>query len=137
MRRSTVMYGVAILMLTLLTSLPGAASDSDWKKIGSKEFNAKNNEASMRVGVEDGFFRWLKFGAQGGKINLKKVTVHFSGGKEEVFDNFVTIKDGGETRVVPIAGVIKKAMTRIEFEYEIKGDAKKVKVTTYGRRDKD
>ena len=134
MRKMTAICGVAFLVVTLLASFPSAASDSDWKRIGSKELKAKNNEASMRVGVEEGFFRWIKFGAKGGKIDLKRVTVNFTGGGEEVFENFTTIKNGGETRTVTLAA-IKKTINRIEFKYEIKGDADEVKVTAYGRRD--
>lgn len=137
MRKMTAVCGVAFIVLTLLTSIPGAASDSDWKRIGSKDLKAKNNEGSMRIGVEDGFFRWIKFGAEGGKIDLKRVTVKFTGDDEEVFKNFTPIRDGGETRTITIASVVKKTISRIEFEYEIKGDDDEVKLTTYGRRDKN
>ena len=126
--------GFAVLALALLMTVPGAASDSDWEKIGSKEFKAAASEESMRIGVEEGFFRWLKFGAAGGKIDLKKVTVQFVDGDDEVFENFTTIKDGGETRPITIAAAIKKTVKRIDFDYEIKDDAEQVKVTAYGRK---
>jgi len=128
---------VVVFALAMLASLPSEAGDSDWTKIGSTKCKAKNNEESMRIGAEEGFFRWIKFSAEGGKIDLKKVTVSFTGGDEEVFENFTPIKDGGETRTITIAAAVKKTIRRIDFKYEIKGDADEVKVTTWGRRDKD
>lgn len=123
-----------MLASALLVAASGTASDSDWKKIGSKEFKTGASEESKRIVVEEGFFRWLKLGAEGGKIDLKKVTVRFIDDDEEVFENFTTIKDGGEPHAVAIAAAIKKTVQLIDFEHEIKDDAEEVKVTAYGKK---
>jgi hypothetical protein len=135
MTRTTALCGACLLVFAVLASAPSIAGESDWKKIGSKNLKADNDEASMRVGIEEGFYRWLKFGAEGGKIDLEKVTVNFTGGGDEVFENFTPIKDGGETRTITIAAVVKKTISTIDFTYQIKDGADEVKITAYGRRD--
>jgi len=137
MRRGIAVCGVVIFALAMLASPPTEAGDSDWTKIGSTQCKAKNNEESMRIGAGEGFFRWIKFSAEGGKIDLKRVTVSFTGGDEEVFDNFTPIRDGGETRTITVASAVKKTIRRIDFEYVVKDDADEVKVTAWGRRDND
>ncbi|MEN8163621.1 MAG: hypothetical protein ABFS37_05785 [Acidobacteriota bacterium] len=135
MKRTTVLCILVFAMVTLLVGSPGSAFEAKWTKIGDKNVKADKNEAVMRVGVEDGRFRMIKIGAEGGRIDFKKVTVEFIGGEDQVFDNFTTVRDGGETRPMTIATAVKKPISLIKVRYEIKDDADQVKITVYGRGD--
>jgi hypothetical protein len=118
-------------------ALPALAGDEDWRKVGQKKLQSGHHEVSIHVGAEDGWFRWVKFGAEGGKVDLKKVTVKLSGGEDKVFDTFGVIGPKNESRALPVSTVTKALISRVVVEYEVKGDEKDVKLTVWGRRDKD
>jgi hypothetical protein len=128
----------AIAIATAIAfALPARAGDEDWRKIGQKKLQPGHHEISVHVGAEDGLYRWVKFGAEGGKVDLKKVTVKLTAGDDKVFDTFGVIGPKNDSRALPVSTVTKTLINRVVVEYEVKNDEKDVKLTVWGRRDKD
>jgi hypothetical protein len=126
---------VSILVLgTFLAIAPTVEADKDnWEKIDSVRLGDGDDEEKSRIGMEDGWYRWIKFNAKGGKVDLEQAVVHFRNGDNEKFSRLGTLSDGEETRPLNIGTLKKRFIQKIEFEYEIKSDDKGVTLETYGR----
>ena len=121
--------------LFMLTVISGAAcADDNWDKLGQETVGNGTREASIRVGVEEGWYRWIKLKAVGGRVDLRKVRVVFADGEKLDFDTFGVLVDGGETRPLPVSATFKRLIRRVEIKYDLGSPSGPVKVKVLGRR---
>ena len=138
MKYKSSMIAVMLLFFAAMAATKSATADDNWDRIGKIKLKANKKEDSVHIGMEEGWYRWIKFEAEGGRVDFDRVTVVFRDGDKEKFDNFTTLGDGDETRNLAVAVTLKRFIKRIEFDYEIRGDADEVEVKILGRKgDKD
>ena len=111
-----------------------AAADDNWERLGKESVGRGAHEASIHVGVEEGWNRWIKLKARGGRLDLRHVRVVFASGEKLDFDTFGVLVDGGETRPLPVSAAFKRFIRRVEIKYEIVSDSGPVEVRVLGRR---
>lgn len=111
-----------------------ALADDNWERIGKESVGRGEREASIHVGVEEGWYRWIKLKARGGHLDLRSVRVVFADGEKLDFETFGVLVDGGETRPLPIAATFKRLIRRVEIKYELGSGSGPVEVRVLGRR---
>lgn len=111
-----------------------ALADDNWERIGKESVGRGEREASIHVGVEEGWYRWIKLKARGGHLDLRNVTVVFADGEKLDFETFGVLVDGGETRPLPVAAAFKRLIRRVEIKYELGSESGPVEVRVLGRR---
>ena len=84
-----------------LSAFPVSAADK-WDQIGKEKLKDKQGEASFRIGVEDGRYRFIKFKAEGGDVKLDEVTISFLTGDDKKIDRLGKIRDGKESRQITV-----------------------------------
>lgn len=136
MRSMNVLQLPRILVgVVLLTVMCGpACADDNWDRLGQETVGHSTREASIHVGVEEGWYRWIKLKAVGGRIDLRKVRVVFADGEKLDFDTFGVLVDGGETRPLPVSATFKRLIRRVEIKYDLGANSGPVKLKVLGRR---
>jgi hypothetical protein len=124
-----------VLGCLLSTAACGSALANDnWERLGKESVGRGAREASIRVGVEEGWYRWIKLKARGGRLDLRSVRVVFADGEKLDFETFGVLVDGGETRPLPISAMFKRLIRRVEIRYELGSDSGPIEVRVLGRR---
>lgn len=121
-----------LFMLTATCSATWA--NDNWDRLGQETVGNGKREASITVGVEEGWYRWIKLKAAGGRIDLRKVRVVFADGEKLDFETFGVLVDGGETRPLPVSATFKRLIRRVEIKYDLGSNSGPVKVKVLGRR---
>lgn len=111
-----------------------ALADDNWERLGKESVGRGAREASIHVGVEEGWYRWIKLKARGGRIDLRSVRVVFADGEKLDFETFGVLVDGGETRPLPVSATFKRLIRRVEIKYDLGSDSGPVEVRVLGRR---
>lgn len=122
------------LLLFGLTVVGMAHAEDNWHRLGDTRLSRNSHEATIAVGMDEGWYRWIKLRAVGGRVDIRRVKVVFSSGDKEDFDTFGVLLDGSETRPLPIAGTVKRFVRRIEIVYDISDNAQDVHLKAFGRR---
>ncbi len=131
MRSLTVLFILAIALCSVPVS---TAVAKDWEKIGKEKLDKKEGQSSFRVGAGEGRYRFIKFKAEGGDVDLKEVKIEFTLGDDQKIEYLAKLRDGKETRPINVGLALKSAIRRITVKYK-KKDKDKVTLIAYGRKD--
>lgn len=127
-----------LVLFILATALCAVSASSvvanDWEKIGKDKLDKKEGESSFRVGAGEGRYRFIKFKAEGGDVELKEVKIEFTLGDDQKIEHLAKLRDGKETRPINVGLALKSAIRRITVKYK-KKDKDKVTLIAYGRED--
>lgn len=123
---------VGVIMLTAICG--PAWADDNWDRLGQETLGRSARDVSIHVGVEEGWYRWIKLKAVGGRIDIRKVRVVFADGEKLDFDTFGVLVDGGETRPLPVSATFKRLIRRVEIKYDLGPNSGPVKLKVLGRR---
>lgn len=119
-------------MLTVLTVVIFGCSSSKpatdegrerWVTLGTSKVDYRIDHDVIRVNSRDAFSQ-LKFGVQGGALNMHRATIHFeNGGTQEVNlrDNF---RRGSASRVIDLQGN-RRRIDRISVWYDTKNNSRR------------
>jgi hypothetical protein len=113
----TVLILIVAVTFGALSAFPVSAADK-WDQIGKEKLKDKQGEASFRIGVEDGRYRFIKFRAEGGDVKLDEVTISFLTGDDKKIDRLGKIRDGKESRQITVGVALKSTIKKINVKYE-------------------
>ena len=113
----TVVILIVAVTFGALSAFPVSAADK-WDQIGKEKLKDKQGEASFRIGVEDGRYRFIKFRAEGGEVKLDEVTISFLTGDDKKIDRLGKIRDGKESRQITVGVALKSTIKKINVKYE-------------------
>jgi hypothetical protein len=99
------------------SALPVSAAEK-WDQIGKEKLKDKQGETSFRIGVEDGRYRFIKFRAEGGDVQLDEVTISFLTGDDQKVERLGKIRDGKESRPITVGVALKSTIKKISVKYE-------------------
>ena len=113
----TVLILIVAVTFGALSACPVSAADK-WDQIGKEKLKDKQGETSFRIGVEDGRYRFIKYRAEGGDVNLDEVTISFVTGDDKKIERLGKIRDGKESRQITVGVALKSTIKKINVKYE-------------------
>ncbi|MGN6421060.1 MAG: hypothetical protein ACTHMC_26340 [Pseudobacter sp.] len=128
-------------MLTVLTVVIFGCSSSKpateegrerWVTLGSSRVDYKMDRDVIRVDSRNAFSQ-LKFGVQGGAINMHRATIHFENGSTQEVNLRDNFRRGSASRVIDLQGN-RRRIDRISVWYDTKQRSrKKAELIVYGK----
>lgn len=116
-------------------SHPKAGAPGSWRLIGSVQANHQADHDMIIVQGPYDNFRALKFKVTGAPLNMMRMIVTYDNGMPDKMDVRQNIPQGGESRVLDLAGAGKRSIRKIEFWYDTKGFLNgKANVTVFGMK---
>ena len=128
-----VLMFVAVVAFGAFSAVGVSAADK-WDQIGKERLKDEQGEASFRIGVEDGRYRFIKFRAEGGDVKLDEVTISFLTGDDQKVERLGKIRDGKETRPITVGVALKSTIKKISVKYETDTEDK-VNLLVFAKKD--
>lgn len=134
-------FNLLLLVFTMLSTLclsqklshPNGGAPGTWRLIGSVQANHQADHDMIAVQGPYDNFRAVKFKVTGAPLNLMRMVVTYDNGQPDKMDVRQNIPQGGESRVLDLAGAGKRSIRKIEFWYDTKGILNgKANVTVFG-----
>ncbi len=121
-----------LFLLTVLFSFT-IVSEHNWTRLGSKKVSFGLDKDVIAVGRQDGKFTKLKFVVTGAPVNMRKVTVHYANGTNQVLPMKFTFSRNSKSRTIDLAGN-KRIIQKITMWYDTKNRARqRATVSVFGK----
>jgi len=121
-----------LFLLTVLFSFT-IVSEHNWTRLGSKKVSFGLDKDVIAVGRQDGKFTKLKFVVIGAPVNMRKVTVHYANGTNQVLPMKFTFSRNSKSRTIDLAGN-KRIIQKITMWYDTKNRARqRATVSVFGK----
>ncbi len=114
MDRRTFLLGMAATPVVL--ALPETAEAAQWVKLGTSRVNGAVDVDRIQVGQGAGMFRSLRVRVRGNALRLFDLSVRYGNGKEDHIPVRALIPQGGQTRVLDLAGG-NRFIRYVQFTY--------------------
>ena len=112
---------------------PRAGAAGSWRVIGTIQAKHDADRDVIIVKGPNDNFRRIKFKVTDAPLKIHRLLVVYDNGEPDRIEVREQIPQGGESRVIDLAGVGKRSIRKIEFWYETKGSGKgKADVTVFG-----
>ncbi len=120
-RRAFVKGALAFTAFGLLN--PAAAWAAKWVLLGTRSVRLSNDLDIMPVTFLAGSFTHLQLRVHGNAITMNELRVRFSNGEWATLPVRTHIRDGGQTRAIPLPG-LRRFISVIELRYRSAPNAK-------------
>lgn len=114
MDRRIFLLGMAATPLAL--ALPETAEAAQWVKLGTRRVNGAVDVDRIQVGQGAGMFRSLRVRVRGNALRLFDLSVRYGNGQEDHIPVRALIPQGGQTRVLDLAGG-NRFIRYVQFTY--------------------
>ncbi len=113
---------------------PRPGTTGDWRLLGTTHADLGADHDAIIVSGPFDNFRKLKFKVTDAAIDMMRFTVTYDNGQVERIDTRFTIPQGGESRIIDLAGG-SRSLRRVDFWYDTKGLFRgKADITLFGRK---
>jgi hypothetical protein len=112
---------------------PRGGPAGSWRVIGQTQANLTADQDAIFVKGPNDNFRAIKFKVTGAPLNLQRMLVTYENGQPDKIDVRQSLPEGGESRVIDLAGTGQRHIRRIDFWYDTKGVLQgRASVTVFG-----
>jgi hypothetical protein len=112
---------------------PRGGPAGSWRVIGQTQANLTADQDAIFVKGPNDNFRAIKFKVTGAPLNLQRMLVTYENGQPDKIDVRQSLPEGGESRIIDLAGTGQRHIRRIDFWYDTKGVLHgKASVTVFG-----
>ncbi len=114
---------------------PRGGPAGSWRVIGTVQADhAADHDVLVVSGPHDDF-RSIKFKVTNASLNMHRMVVTYENGQPDQIEVRQEIPQGGESRVIDLAGAGKRRIRKIEFWYDTKGLFNgKAEMTVFGKK---
>lgn len=114
---------------------PRGGNPGAWRLIGTVQASLRADHDFIIVQGPFDNFRKVKFKVTDAGLNLHRLVVTYDSGMPDKIEVRHQIPQGGESRVIDLAGVGKRSIRKIEFWYDTKGVLNgRADVTVFGMK---
>lgn len=105
------------LLLATGACASGPAYGSGWTRLGERTVTDRLDHDRIDVGARRGNFDRIKLTVHRAPVDFHRVVVHYGNGTHQTVALRSTIRDGGETRAIDLAGG-DRVIRSVEFWYD-------------------